>query len=153
MAENAVDPAGTFLTERQVQVLVGRREGLTQAEIADRFGTSVANVSSIESAARRNVERARRTVDVARGIRATTRFRIPAGTHLRDVVERIYEAGDTSGVKVAYSDPELATYLHVHLGARLRNRRLSTEIEIGLTGDGEVLAPASLPETDRSDVA
>ena len=54
----------TFLTERQAEVLALRTDGLTQREIADRLGTSVANVSGVESSARRNVAAARFSLPV-----------------------------------------------------------------------------------------
>ena len=151
MAEPNVDPDGTVLTERQFEVLALRRDGLTQAEIADQFGTSVANVSSIESSARRNVARAHRTVEAVRWMRAIVRFHVSAGTHLRDVVERVYEAGDDAGVKVVYGDPELSTYLHVRLGDRLHDRRLTNDVEVGLTADGDIVLPGQSSTDDLAE--
>ncbi|MDZ7701696.1 MAG: Tfx family DNA-binding protein [Halobacteriales archaeon] len=139
MTDRAPDAADTFLTERQAEVLERRREGLTQREIAERLGTTVPNISAIERAARDNVERARRTVDLANRIETDVWFEQGAGDHLRDVVEAIYEAGDEAGVKITYSDPELAAYLHVHLGDRLDGRRLTDPVEVGITPDGGVV--------------
>ncbi|MFB6361348.1 MAG: Tfx family DNA-binding protein [Halobacteriales archaeon] len=132
----------TFLTERQVEILRFRTEGLTQREIADRLDTSVPNISAIERAARDNIDRARRTVDLADRIETDVWFRQPAGAHLRDVVDAIYTAGDDAGVKITFSDPELAAYLHVHLRDRLDGRRLTEPVEIGITQDGGVVTAA-----------
>lgn len=143
MGHPRIDPDETFLTDRQREVLTLRAEGLTQPEIADRFGTSVANVSSIESRARGNVDRAVRTVELAADIRVEHWIKMDEGAHLREVVESVYEAGDEARVKVPFSDPELSTYLHVRLDHRLDGRRLVGPLWIGLTADGDVIAHPS----------
>lgn len=146
MAECRIDPTETILTERQHQVLVLRHDGLTQPEIADQFGTSVANVSSIENRARENIVRAGRTIALANDIRVDHWISVPDGTHLRELVETVYEAGDEVGVKVPYTAPELTTYLHVHLRDRLDGRRLTRRLRIGLTPTGEVVTrPSDFP--------
>lgn len=129
----------TFLTERQTEILELRNDGLTQREIADRLDTSVPNISAIERSARDNVERARRTVDLAERIQADVWFEQAIGSHLRDIVDAIYAAGDEAGVKITFSDPELAAYLHVHLRERLDGRRLTDPVQIGITSDGGVV--------------
>jgi Tfx family DNA-binding protein len=142
MADGGTRADETFLTERQAEILRLRTEGLTQREIADRLETSVPNISAIERAARDNVERARRTVDMADRIDTDVWFRQDAGAHLRDVVDAIYTAGDDAGVKITFSDPELAAYLHVHLRDQLDGRRLTDPVEIGITQDGGVVTAA-----------
>ncbi len=139
MPDPAEDADGTFLTERQAEVLALREQGLTQREIGERLGTSVPNISAVERAARDNVERARRTVDLAERIEADVWLEQPAGAHLRDIVDAIYAAGDEVGVKVTFSDPELAAYLHVDLSDHLEGRRLTEPVEVGITPDGGVV--------------
>ena len=139
MGDVEADPDATFLTDRQVEVLSLRHEGLTQRDIADRLGTTVPNISAIERAARDNVDRARRTVDLAERIETDVWIEQDAGAHLRDVVDAIYAAGDEAGLKITFSDPELAAYLHVDLSDRLEGRRLTAPVEIGITPDGAVV--------------
>lgn len=139
MADFPVDPAETFLTARQEEVVTLRWNGRTQPEIADRFGTSVANVSAIEKRARDNVDRASRTIDLANGIRAAFWVAVEGGDHLREVVEAVYAGGDDAGIKVPYSDPELSTYLDVRLRDRLDGRRLTEGLRVGVTADGDVV--------------
>ena len=52
------DAERSVLTRRQAEVLALRERGVRQASIADLLGTSRANVSSVESSARENVEKA-----------------------------------------------------------------------------------------------
>lgn len=134
------DVSDTFLTERQTEVLALRSAGLTQREIADRIGTSVANVSGVESAARANVEAAARTLDLASLLECTVRFTAEADTDLRALVDEIYARGDEAGLRVDYAEPELTTRLHDLLGDRIDARALTRSVEIGITGDGRVLA-------------
>lgn len=146
MDDPLIDPADTMLTARQYEVLVLRDKGLTQPEIADRFGTSVANVSSIEKRARANVAQAGRTIALANEIRVNHWVTVTQGTHLRELVETVYEAGDDVGVKVPYSAPELSTYLHVRLRKQLDGRRLTEPLRIGLTPAGDVVThPSDVP--------
>lgn len=140
MAELPADVADTFLTERQAEVLALRNDGLTQREIADRLGTSVANVSGVESSARRNVEAAARTLDLARLLECSVRFRVEAGRDLRELVDEVYDRGDDAGIRIAHAEPELTTRLHDLLGGLVEDRRLVEPVEVGLTGGGEVLA-------------
>ncbi|MFB6149246.1 MAG: Tfx family DNA-binding protein [Halobacteriales archaeon] len=129
----------TFLTQRQVEILSLRGEGLTQETIADRLGTSVPNISSIEQSARRNIEKAERTVALARVLRSQVSFTAEAGTDLRNLVDTIYRRGDETDTRVDYTDPELSAHLHDQLEAHIEGRQLTTDIEIGLTADGDVL--------------
>lgn len=139
MTGTGAETDGTFLTERQAEILALRHEGLTQREIADRLETTAPNISAIERAARDNVERAHRTVDLAERIETDVWVEQAAGSHLRDLVDAVYAAGDEAGVKIAVSDPELAAYLHVHLSDRLDGRRLTDPVAIGITADGGVV--------------
>lgn len=149
MADAPADVSGTFLTERQAEILELRHRGLTQPEIAERLGTSVANVSAVEKSARTNVERARRTDSLARLLRSAVRFTAAEGTDLRDVVDRVYEHGNRSDVKVTYGDPELTTYLRSCLGDRLDGNVLTATTQVGITPDGDVVTHPSVSPPGR----
>lgn len=147
MSDVPVDPSGTVLTERQAQVLAMRGVGRTQAEVAETLGTSVANVSGIERAARENIEAARRTLELVRVLEARTRITAAAGTDLRHLVDRIFEAADDMELRVRHTDPELTALLHDRLGDRLDGRCLTATVEVGLTADGSIV----LFPTDHTD--
>lgn len=133
------DAEDTFLTERQREVLARLEEGYTQREIAEEFGTSAANVSMIANSARKNVEKARRTVDLAKYIRTGDRVEVERGDHIEDVVERVYDLGDVRQVKVEHSKPELYSTVYDTLSEGFDGERFEAEaVEIGLTDDGEV---------------
>lgn len=140
MTDPSADVSDTFLTERQAEVLALRHDGLTQREIAERLGTSVANVSGVESSARRNLDAARRTVVLGRLLACAVRFRAASGRDLRELVDEIYARGDDAGLRVAHAEPELTTRLHDMLSDQIEARRLTDAVEVGLTADGDVVA-------------
>ena len=151
MVELPTDVSETFLTERQAEVLALRNDGLTQREIAEQLGTSVANVSGVESSARRNVEAAARTLDLARLLECTLRFPVDAGCDLRELVDEVYARGDEADLRVAYAEPALTTRLHDLLGDLIEERRLVEPVEVGITAEGTVMAfPRGTNRTGRS---
>jgi Tfx family DNA-binding protein len=133
-----ISAESTALTDRQVEVLELREQGLTQREVADRLGSTGSNVSAIERAAERNVEEARRTLQLIRTLRAPVRLTVEAGTTFDDLVDTVYARGDENGVKIAYCRPELYAHLFGHLESHTTRNRLATDVEVGLTRDGEV---------------
>ena len=133
-----MDASGTTLTDRQVEVLELRERGHTQREVAEVLGTADSNVSAVERAAEANVEKARRTLELVRTIRAPARFDAPAGTDFDDLVDRVYARGDEAGISVAYCRPELYAHLYGLLEAHTNENRLDVDVQIGLTEGGEV---------------
>jgi len=133
-----VSAESTALTDRQVEVLELREQGLTQREVADRLGSTGSNVSAIERAAERNVEQARRTLQLIRTLRAPVRLTVEAGTTFDDLVDTVYARGDENGVKIAYCRPELYAHLFGQLESHTTRNRLATDVEVGLTRDGDV---------------
>ncbi|MDH5019635.1 Tfx family DNA-binding protein [Halobacterium rubrum] len=140
----------TVLTDRQVEVLELREQGYTQREIADRLGTTDSNVSAVERAARANVEKAQRTLDLVAAIRAPVRFTAPAGESFDDLVDEVYARGDDADVTVAYPRPELYSVLYEELSAHASQNRLETPVEVAVSADGDVTVHVeeSAPESE-----
>lgn len=128
----------TILTERQVEVLELREQGLTQQEVADRLGTTNSNISAVERAAEKNVEKARRTLELVRTVRSPVQFSASPGTSFDELVASVYARGDETGIKIAYSRPELYTHLYGVLEAHADQNRLRTAVTVGITTEGEV---------------
>jgi Tfx family DNA-binding protein len=133
-----MDTEQTILTDRQVEVLTLRERGRTQREVAEELGTTDSNVSAVERAATSNVEKARRTLELVRTLRAPARFRVSAGTYFDDLVDRVYSEGDDAGIKVAYCRPELYAHLYGSLEAHTDANTLETAVTVGLSKSGEV---------------
>jgi len=132
------DPETNVLTHRQAEVLALRERGLRQREIADRLGTSRANVSNVEASARENITRARETVAFAEAVSAPVRVEIPAGTDLFDVPTLVYDACDEADLKVNYTAPELMTVVSDAASGAVDGRAVLNGLLVGVTADGEL---------------
>jgi Tfx family DNA-binding protein len=138
LEETGFDAEANVLTHRQAQVLALRERDLSQADIADRLGTSRANVSSVESSARENIEKARETVAFAEALSAPVRLTVDAGTDLYDVPNMVYSACDEAGVKVNRTAPELMKLVGDAAGDAVHGREVRRDITVSVTGDGTV---------------
>jgi hypothetical protein len=132
------DADRSVLTRRQAEVLALRERGGRQADIADYLGTSRANVSSIESSARTNIEKARETVAFAEALTAPVRLEVAAGTDLYDVPKLVYDACDEAGVKVSHTAPDLMKLVSDEAGDAVQGRRVERPILVGVTTSGRV---------------
>lgn len=128
----------TFLTERQIEVLLRREKGETLAEIAKALGTTRSNVCAIERAARKNIERAYRTIKLVESLLYESVIRVPIGTDLYDIPGLVYRKADELGIKVEMSGPMLLKFIVEQCGEKLRNREVLREITIGISSDGNI---------------
>lgn len=129
----------TFLTEKQLEVMRLRAEGLTQAEIAKRLDTSRANICSLEKRAEENVERAKNTIHLAKRTKAPVRMKIHKDDDILDSVKKLFSEADEAGIHVLQDTPGLISEIREQAGERLEGRRASEEIELSLTHEGKVL--------------
>ncbi|ELZ75444.1 Tfx family DNA-binding protein [Haloferax larsenii] len=132
------DPEASVLTRRQAEVLALREQGVRQSTIAEFLGTSRANVSSIESSARSNVEKARETVTFVDALTAPVRIEVAAGSDLYDVPKRVYDACDDAGVKVNHTAPDLMKIVSDAAGDAVEGREVKETLFVGVTSDGRV---------------
>ena len=128
----------SVLTRRQAEVLAFRERDVSQADIAEELGTSRANVSSIESSARENIEKARETVAFAEALSAPVQVTVEAGTDLYDVPNMVYSACDEAGVKVTRTAPEVMRLVGEAAGDAVHGREVRRDITVSVTGDGTV---------------
>jgi Tfx family DNA-binding protein len=142
------DAERSVLTRRQAEVLALRERGGRQADIAEYLGTSRANVSSVESSARSNVEKAHETVAFAEALTAPVRLAVDAGTDLYDVPKLVYDACDEAGVKVTHTAPDLMKLVSDEAGDAVRGRRVEQSLLVGVTTAGRVQVRRS---TDAGD--
>ena len=132
------DSETNVLTRRQAEVLALRERGMRQRDIAERLGTSRANVSNVEASARENVTRATETIAFAEAVGSPVRVDVPAGTDLFDVPTLVYDACDDADVKVNHTAPELMTYISEAADGAVEGRAVHEPLLIGVTDDGEV---------------
>jgi Tfx family DNA-binding protein len=138
LSDAGFDAEANVLTRRQAEVLALRERGFRQSRIASLLGTSRANVSSVESSARRNVEKARETVAFAEALSAPVQVSVEEGTDLYDVPKYVYDACDAAGVKANRTAPELMKAVADAAGDAIQGREVREPLLIGVTSDGRV---------------
>ncbi|MFC3477616.1 Tfx family DNA-binding protein [Halobacterium litoreum] len=137
------DAAESVLTRRQAEVLALRERDVPQADIADRLGTSRANISKVESSARANVRKARETVAFADALRAPVHVTVEAGTDLYDVPDAVYDAADDANVAVSLSAPEVMKRVSEVGEDAVADREVSTRLLLTVDADGDLRVRAA----------
>ena len=137
--EIGFDPERSVLTRRQVEVLLLRQRGYTQAEVAAELGTSRPNVANVEASANENVAKARETVRMLRVMEAPVQVAVPAGMDIYDVPETVFEACDQAGIKVDYSAPELLKRILEADEDAVDGRTIAASLTLSVDEAGEVL--------------
>lgn len=138
LARAGFDAEESVLTRRQAEVLALRERGASQAAIADRLGTSRANISKVEASARENVRKARETVAFAAALQAPVRVDIDPGTDLYDVPDMVYEACDEADVKVSLSAPEVMKRVSDAGANAVSGREVHAPLLVTVTSDGHL---------------
>ena len=137
------------LTRRQAEVLALRERGASQAAIADRLGTSRANISKVESSARENVRKARETVAFAEALQAPVRVEIEPGTDLYDVPDMVYAACDEANVKVTLSAPEVMKQVSYAGASSVTGREVHAPLLVTVTSTGDLRVREGEPTAER----
>lgn len=127
-----------LLTERQIEVLRCRRQGLTQQQIGDTMGCSKANVCTLEKSAMENVRRAHETLQFMYSLDGQFLCVIPIGTDLLAVPEQVFREADERGVKVRHDTIDLINRLLETAPQHIQARYVMGEVRVYLSDDGEV---------------
>ncbi|MFX0204303.1 MAG: Tfx family DNA-binding protein [Candidatus Hodarchaeota archaeon] len=97
----------TFFTDRQLEVLKLRRQGLVQREVARRLDTSRANVSILEKHAYEKVRRAKATLDLFNKMNMAVQVIISPKTKVRDIPRLIFKKADEANIKMRINNPSV----------------------------------------------
>ncbi|MFA7304911.1 MAG: Tfx family DNA-binding protein [Methanoregula sp.] len=127
-----------LLTDRQMEVLRYRKQGMTQQQIADIIQTSKANVCTIEKSAMENIRRARETLTFLYTLDATPLCIIPSGTDLFDVPTMIFAEAEKTNIKVKYDTISLINLMRESRPQACSARLICEDIQVYLTEKGEL---------------
>jgi len=97
--DDAVPRLG-LLTKKQFEVLRLRGKGMSQLEAAAELSTTRANVSMIESRAKKKIERARETLRAFEATRMYHSITIEIGSRPQEIPMRVLREGDRLGVHI-----------------------------------------------------
>lgn len=131
--------AGTFLTERQIKVLLLRHKGCSQQEVADILGTTRPNISILEKRANQNIERARNTLQRWMTIQAPISLIVPKGTDVFDIPAMIFAAADEKSIQLPVTSLDIIDLLRKEAPQLFKKRALLQDIEIHATENGELI--------------
>lgn len=134
----AFDPAQLHLTLRQAQVWALRAHGVSQSQIAQRWGTSRANVCMLERTARQHVARARETIAFDDWLRAPLRFSCRPGALLLDIPPRLLRYADQLGLHVQAEREHIVQCILDQVPDCVRDNRLVRPILLLVTPQGEL---------------
>jgi len=129
----------SLLTDRQLEVLILRQQGLSQAEVAERFGTTRSNISILERRAHDNIERAKHTLQLWMMIRAPISLKIREGTDVFDIPKMIFEAADKRSLQLPTTSLDIIVQLRRKAPQLFRRRAVMKDVEIFITEEGEIL--------------
>ena len=125
-----------LLTERQLEILKMRGQGLTQAEIAERFGTTRENISIIENRAHQNVRKAKKTLEDLKNLGISISVTIESGTHLVDIPRIILNKADETNIKVRTNFIKIFEDIKFKAADKVRRTRVVKPIIITMMPDG-----------------
>lgn len=101
--------------------------------------TTRANVSILEKRARRNIERARRTLDFVRALESKVFVKVRRGEDLLTVPKRVLRAADSAGIKLGKTYVDLLAEIRQKAGGRVEGRRVRAEFSIAISTTGELI--------------
>jgi Tfx family DNA-binding protein len=143
------DKSGSLLTDRQLQVLRLRREGLSQQEVAERMGTTRTNVSILEKRAHNNVHRAEVTLRQWMAIQAPINLRVDRGMDVFELPRMIFDQADQKGIKLPVNSLEILVQLRKAVPGLLEHRNLAQPVEVFVTIEGKLLVMDPLDKSPK----
>ncbi len=126
----------TLLTDRQMEVLRYRKEGLTQQAIADKLGTSKANICTIEKSAHENIRRAKETLEFFYTLDSKELCVLESGADLMMSPQQIYAAASEVNIKIKYDTLALINRISESVPEKIRGRLVKEKITVYATDEG-----------------
>ncbi len=129
---------GSYLTERQLQVLKLRVQGCSQQKVADLLGTTRSNVSILEKRAYQNISRAESTLQQWMMIQAPISLKVVAGTDVFKLPSMIFQIADEKAIQLPITSLDIIVQLKRKASHLFRRRAVLKDVEIYVASDGEL---------------
>lgn len=127
-----------LLTKAQVEVLKLRLMGLTQEEIASKFGTTRQNVAIIEKRGRRNLRLAEETIRVYENITTAASVKVKPNTHMVDIPRLIIDAADKAKVKLMADFTRIYNEIRFKAPRCVKGPKVVKPITVLILKDGDI---------------
>ncbi|MEM3387275.1 MAG: Tfx family DNA-binding protein [Nitrososphaerales archaeon] len=126
-----------LLTERQIEVLKLRAQGLTQEEVAKKLQTSRENVTILEKRAYQNIKLARETLAALKTFGISTSVVIKPGTHLVDIPRLILDKADEANIKVRANFTRIFDEIRFKASDKVKRSRVIRQIIVKILPNGD----------------
>jgi Tfx family DNA-binding protein len=129
----------SLLTDRQIQVLRLRNRGLTQQEAAKQLKTTRENVSILESRARRNITRARTTIEVLEDLGVAVRVVIKPETPVLEMSKIIIKRADDAKLKIKIDCIDLLERIKMKARNKIKAKKVVEAISVIVLPYGDLI--------------
>jgi len=129
----------SLLTDRQIQVLRLRNRGLTQEETAKHLKTTRENVSILESRARRNITRARTTIEILEDLGVAVRVVIKPETPVLEMSKIIIKRADDANVRIKIDCIDLLERIKMKARNKIKAKKVVEAISVIVLPYGDLI--------------
>jgi hypothetical protein len=128
-----------LLTDRQIQVLKLRSRGITQERVARQLKTTRENVSILESRARRNIKRAKATIEILEDLGMAIRITIKPETPVLEISNLILKKADDANVRLQFDCVDLLEKIKMRAKNKIKAKKVVNPISVVLLPYGDLL--------------
>ncbi|MEE9459736.1 MAG: Tfx family DNA-binding protein [Candidatus Bathyarchaeia archaeon] len=128
-----------LLTDRQIQVLKLRSRGITQERVARQLKTTRENVSILESRARRNIKRAKATIEILEDLGMAIRITIKPETPVLEISNLILKKADDANVRLQFDCVDLLEKIKMKAKNKIKAKKVVNPISVVLLPYGDLL--------------
>lgn len=121
--------SGTFLSDRQIEILKLRRQGLSQKQTAELLKTTRENINILERRAYRNIKRAIDTLDILNRLGIAVQVNIQPETNVLDVPRIVLDKADGANIKMRWSCIDILEEIRIGLITRLNIRKSKSQCQ------------------------
>jgi Tfx family DNA-binding protein len=111
---------------------------MSQADIARKLKTTRGNISTVESTAMKNIEKAERTLKLYRALEAPVWMTVPPGTDLYEKPQLIYKEADRKKIKICIDSATVIIRLKSEAPDRIAHRVTSGDINVSVDASGNL---------------
>ncbi|MDO5844674.1 MAG: Tfx family DNA-binding protein [Methanocorpusculum sp.] len=128
----------SLLTDRQKFILMRRKEGLTQNEIAQLLDTTRSNVTLIEKSAKSNIAQAKQALEFIYSLEATLVCTLSEGTDLKNEIFIVFKAAASLNIKIQFKAGALLNFVTTSVPEKLNGDLIIEDINVYLNNTGVI---------------
>jgi hypothetical protein len=122
-----------------MQVLKLRSRGITQDRVARQLKTTRENVSILESRARRNIKRAKATIEILEDLGMAIRITIKPETPVLEISNLILKKADDANVRLQFDCVDLLEKIKMRAKNKIKAKKVVNPISVVLLPYGDLL--------------